>query len=93
MGVQVFKAAEDLVADFGEEGLGEDDAVFEEGFKGSHVHVLHTEGDVAAGEVEDAVALDDVGGVCASEDGDLTEDLPADGGIAVSVDDLEGVDR
>lgn len=32
VGVQVFKAAEDLVADFGEEGLGEDDAVFEEGF-------------------------------------------------------------
>ncbi|GER53783.1 two-component sensor histidine kinase protein [Striga asiatica] len=56
--VEVLEAAEHLAADLGEEALGENDVVlFEEGVEGAGVHVLHTDGDVAAGELSTALSI------------------------------------
>lgn len=92
MGAEIFESAQDLVTDLGEEVFGEDDAVSQQCFECAHVHVLHAYGDVAAGVIEDAVALDDVGGVGAAEDGDFAEDLAAEGGVAVAVNYFQGID-
>nr|GMD60426.1 hypothetical protein Csa_1G042985 [Ipomoea batatas] len=61
--------------------------------QGSGVHILHQDRDVAAGNIGGAVTLDHVRRVRAPEDGDFAEDLAADGGVTVAVDDFEGVDR
>lgn len=91
--VEVAEAFEHLPRDPGEEVLGERAGLApEEAIERAAVHVLHDEADVAAGLLEDAVAADDVRRVGAAEDVHLAEDLAADGGVAVGLDDFEGVE-
>lgn len=92
MGVKVLEPAQYLVANFGEELFAERDAVSGECFESSHVDVLHADGDVAAWDIEHAVALDDVGGVDAAKDGDLSKDLAPEGRVTVAVNDFQCVD-
>lgn len=91
VGVEVVEAVENLAGDVGKLGLGEGAVGFKQGLEGAGVHVLHDDPDISRRLLKDCVAADDVGRVRAAEDLHLAEDLTADGGVGVAVDEFESV--
>lgn len=92
MGVEVVEAAEDLEGHDGELRLREGSVSSEHGIQSSQIHVLHHNGDVTAGQIDDLMAADDLRRVRAAEDVTFSGDLAADGRVAIAVDHLESVD-
>ena len=94
MGVEVVKAVEDLPCHVSKFGFGESSSGSKESLKCSRVHVLHEDGEVPRWLFKDLVAADDVGGVGATEDVHLAEELAAGGGVSgvVAMDELKCVD-